>query len=414
MLTHFDITQCGEKHIEKNLPCQDCSCSCRIYSESLKHDIVIASVADGVGSCELSQDGSKMAVESCVQYIVDALKNLKKHFKLTEFPFHKLLKCAFEHALSRVEKLSEEMEIPFMEFDSTLTTAIYDGENLWFGHIGDDGIVVLYSDGTYEMITTRHKGEEAHSVLPLRDQESWEFGVSSKTVASFVLMTDGVLDYCVDSKAMGSRVYFPFLEPALTTVMKNDKQAGVQKKEWSEYFKGSDDYQDKFRTHVTDDITFVVVQNAKLVKNLPEIEFDFDRWEEETQKRKKEIDDNLYAEFRRYKAAQMQTGAEKSDDEVIVDTVSPVSDSDSAHDQETRASSQTYSSSTPTASQMNASESEAGLGGSFVETVSDVVSLANQIGKKIRKQIDEIGGSKGKRNGNVKKVEQSPNDDSEV
>ena len=409
MLTHFAITQRGEKHIEKNLVCQDYSCSCRIYSEALKHDVVIATVSDGVGSCELSQEGSKCAVESCVQYIIDKLNSTKKHCKSTEFPFIKLLQCAFEYALSQVEELSEKMEIPFMEFDSTLTTAIYDGENLWYGHIGDDGIVVLYSDGTYEMITTRHKGEEAHSVLPLRVQESWEFGTSSKVIASFALMTDGVLDYCVDSKAMRSRVYFPFLEPALTTVMKNDEQALTQRNDWSEYFQGSEDYQDKFRTHVTDDISFVIVQNSKLVKKLPEITFDFEQWEAETQKRKKQIDDNLYAEFRKYKV-QMQTDESKSERETIVESNSTHSTGNDENDQIAPRLPQTTSTVSPTNGH---SGSEASIIGSIVETVGDAVSIANRAGRKIGKQIAELGNSKGKKSGNVKKVEQSPNDDSQ-
>ena len=407
MLTHFAITQRGEKHIEKNSVGQDYSCSCRIYSEALKHDVVIAAVSDGVGSCELSQEGSKCAVESCVQYIIDKLEAAKKHFKCNEFPFIKLLQYAFEYALTQVEELSEKMEMPFMEFDSTLTTAIYDGENLWYGHIGDDGIVVLYSDGTYEMITTRHKGELAHSVMPLRVQESWEFGSSSKTIASFALMTDGVLDYCVDTKAMNSRVYFPFLEPALTTVMKNDEQAKAQRNDWVEYFQGSDDYQDKFRTHVTDDISFVIVQNAKLVKKLPEITFDFEQWEADTQKRKKQIDDNLYAEFRKYKS-QMQTDERKR--ETIIGNRSTLP---KENDENNQIDSQSAQNTVTASSENDNPGSDSGIFGSIVETVGDAVNIANRAGRKIGKQIAELGNSKGKKSGKVKKVEQSPNDESQ-
>lgn len=300
MLTHFSITQQGQRHIEKNLPCQDYSASCRIYIEQFGCDLVLAAVSDGVGSCEFSQYGSEVAVTSLLSCI-------QSHFvemvpEMTDENIYGLFKYAFKYALEQVELTANEKKLPFLEFDSTLTGVIYDGQNVWFGHIGDDGLVVLYTDGTYEMISTRHKGEEVCTVFPLRNVELWQFGKASKVVASFVLMTDGVLDYCVDSIAMNNRVYFPFLEPALTVEMDSDEKANYQKNEWNEFFNGSPIYADNFREKVTDDISFVVVQNSDAVKELPEIKFDFVQWEKDSVRRRNELDNALYADYRAYKA----------------------------------------------------------------------------------------------------------------
>lgn len=300
MLTHFSITQQGKRHIEKNVPCQDFSASKRIYLERFECEIVIAAVADGVGSCEFSQFGSATAVQSflnCVEYNIQ-----NKISELSDENIIRLIHYSFNYALSQVEKEAEERELPFLEFDSTLTGIVYDGHTLWYGHIGDDGVVVLYSDGDYEMITKRHKGEEAHSLFPLREVDLWQFGKSSKEVASCVLMTDGVLDHCVDVESMGSRVYFPFLEPALTEISYTDEDAEKQRLDWDEYLAGEGSYAENFRDKVTDDISFVVVQNPDLLKVTPPIQFDFDKWDEDTAKRKKELDDALYADYRAYKA----------------------------------------------------------------------------------------------------------------
>lgn len=300
MLTHFSITQQGQRHVERKSPCQDYSDSRRIRIDRLDCELVLVAVSDGVGACEFSQIGSEIAVTSFVSYLQKGLMDRK--FLLKDENICELLRSAFGHASEQVEVVSEKKELPFLEFDSTLTGAVYDGNNLWFGHIGDDGIVVLYTDGTYEMITERHKGEEAHSVFPLRNTELWQFGKTSKDVASFAVMTDGVLDYCVDYPVMNNRIYFPFLEPALTELMDSDKKADCQKKEWDAFFKGSHEYTDKFRDKVTDDISFVIVQNSASVASLPPVKFDFAQWERDTKQRNKEIEDFLYAEYRAYKA----------------------------------------------------------------------------------------------------------------
>ena len=305
MLTHFSITQQGKRHIEKNVPCQDFSASKRIYLEQFECEIVIAAVADGVGSCEFSQFGSATAVQSflnCVEYNIQ-----NKIPELSDENVIRLINYSFNYALSQVEKEAEERELPFLEFDSTLTGIVYDGHTLWYGHIGDDGVVVLYSDGDYEMITKRHKGEEAHSLFPLREVDLWQFGKSSKEVASCVLMTDGVLDHCVDVESMGNRVYFPFLEPALTEISYTDEDAEKQRLDWDEYLAGKGSYAENFRDKVTDDISFVVVQNPDLLKVVPAVQFDFDKWDEDTAKRRKELDDALYADYRAYKAGTYQS-----------------------------------------------------------------------------------------------------------
>lgn len=306
MLTHFSITQQGQRHIEKQEPCQDYSVSCRVHINRLDCDLVLAAVSDGVGSCEFSQYGAKTAVMSLISCIQDSLT--ENTFTIKDENIYKIFEYAFNYALEQVERIAEEKELPFLEFDSTLTGVIYDGYNLWFGHIGDDGLVVLYTDGTYEMVSLRHKGEEAHSVVPLRNIELWQFGKAPKDVASFALMTDGVLDYCVDSIAMNNRVYFPFLEPALTVLMDSDEKANCQKSEWNDFFSGVPTYADNFRTKVTDDISFVIVQNSDAVISLPEVKFDFMQWEADSARRRKELNDALYADYREYKAKTSKNG----------------------------------------------------------------------------------------------------------
>lgn len=299
MLTHFHVTQQGESHIRRGSPCQDYSDSRRILRKDHR-EVILAAIADGVGSCAFSQYGAETAVNTLLQSLEQGLPE----DGWTDEALLALLKQGFQTALTEVEAEAERRELPFMEFDSTLTGVVYDGRDLWFGHIGDDGLVLLYTDGSYEMVTVRHSGQELHSVYPLRNAELWQFGKAPKDTAALVMMTDGVLDYCVDGKAMNNRVYFPFLAPALTHVMESDEQAEHQRQEWEEFFQGSPVYPDRFREKVTDDITFLVAENPELVAQLPAIEFDFKRWEADTARRKEQLERDLYKDYRAYKSKQ--------------------------------------------------------------------------------------------------------------
>ena len=163
-------------------------------------------------------------------------------------------------------------------------------------------------------------------------------------------MTDGVLDFCVDSIAMNNRVFYPFLEPALAETEKDEKE---QQSEWENYLAGkSEDFPD-FRKIVTDDISFVVIQNVHQIKEMElPIPFDSKKWEEDTLKRKKKIDEILYADHHEYKE---KLDNEKSDKEKL--------DKEESHKQD----------------DVTNNEGK--------EAVKDMFNAAYRVGKDIKKQL---------------------------
>ena len=237
MLAHFAISQRGEGHKARGIECQDFSLTKEIHDKELKRSFVIAAIADGVGSADFSAIGAETAVNSVVECVVHNLSGVV----LTNDSgmMLDLLRHSFNWARQAVMRRADNDELPFVLFDSTLTIAVYDGKTVWFGHIGDDGIVAMYEDGNCKLVTTRHKGESVNELMPLRAERYWEFGVV-ENVASFVLMTDGMLNYCVDNEMMNNRVYLPFLYPLLYKALSTQEEVDTYRNEWEEYLLKSD------------------------------------------------------------------------------------------------------------------------------------------------------------------------------
>lgn len=307
MLGNFQITLRGKSHIETDTPCQDYSFS---QKETINgKELVIAAISDGVGSCEYSQFGSEMAVRCAIEYVSDHLKELEM---LEDDLIKEVIKNSFNEALRKIEKKASDMEIPFLEFDCTLTLAVYDGKKVIYGHSGDGGIVALYNDAGYGMMTRRHKGELANSVFPLRETDEWEFGIKDN-ISSFLMMTDGVLDACVDSAEHNERVLWPFIEPVLTEVIEDKKKLNKVRDDWHKIFRNPPKCIEHIVNRIFDDITFLAVTNSDAVKATPSSVFDWDKWDEETEEFNRKAEEILFSKFIEYSNKLKASSAEKEE-----------------------------------------------------------------------------------------------------
>lgn len=174
----------GKSHIDKNTVCQDAN-----KVGKLECGLYIGIVADGVGSAVRSDIGSKMAVESLFEYCD---RTIKKNDTADEIAT--VLEEGYTYALREItdHALRQHQSLP--DYDTTLSSAVYDGKKIVYGHAGDGGIVVKFTDGRSEAVTKRQKGADGISVRPLRaGKSSWEFG-TVEDVSALLLVTDGMLD----------------------------------------------------------------------------------------------------------------------------------------------------------------------------------------------------------------------------
>lgn len=280
-VSYWGFSQRGESHIGNGAPCQD-RCVIDVVNSS---PLIIAGIADGVGSCMLSHYGAATATRSAVDYLKKELIAYKG--SLDDAYVGDLLRSAMMCAYEAVRKEAEELEQLEYSFQSTLTLAIYDGSTLFFSHAGDDGIVAILEDGTMDLATVRKKGEEASSVVPLQGLD-WETRKSTN-VSAFVMATDGVLDAFVGGEVEGNRIYYPFIEPAVAPGQLTDARVKEVAEFYYQYMAGPE-----YRSKVTDDLTMVVVANQKKItaENLPK--FDKDAWDKYSAEREAQIKLALY------------------------------------------------------------------------------------------------------------------------
>lgn len=286
----FGFSSRGESHKERNLPGQDAN-SIKIVNHN--YNTIIASIADGVGSAALSHYGSSIATKTATDYLAKIFHTSDIR-NMADKQIGDHIREAMRRACEEVSKEAESKEQLEYSYQSTLTIAMYDGNNLYFGHIGDDGIVALTKKGELELITKRHKGEECSSVYPLQaGEKKWQVG-KVMDVDGFVMATDGVLDAFVRDEVEENRVYYPLIEPALKgnqgTIRKKPEDFEAAGQDYLNYMNS-----DYFRKQVTDDITFITCVNPERILQNP-YKFDKDAWDKATEaytrKRKMALDGN--------------------------------------------------------------------------------------------------------------------------
>ena len=199
MIISYGMSIVGTSHVCKNTPCQDSH-----RYETLDNGWLVAAVADGVGSAKHSEVASKMA---CDVFVETCKSLITKDTAITDTKL--ILAEAYRTADAKIKDYVYGIEDLITDYDTTLSTVIYDGKHLVYGHSGDGGIVALTYEGDYIKVTEPQKADDGICVIPLRAGEThWEFGECDADIASVLLATDGVYDNFMPYLLRGQPVEF--------------------------------------------------------------------------------------------------------------------------------------------------------------------------------------------------------------
>jgi serine/threonine protein phosphatase PrpC len=173
----------GTYHIKNDIVCQDSHSIIKVND-----NIVVAAVADGLGSADYSDVASRLAADISTEYCKENL-NLQG----TVDEILAIIKTSYTNALRAIEERAKSENHDLEHYDTTLSLALLIDNTLYYGHSGDSGIVALTVDGTYEKVTEQQRDED-NRVFPLFFKDRWEFGLFEHKVCSVFLATDGMLE----------------------------------------------------------------------------------------------------------------------------------------------------------------------------------------------------------------------------
>ena len=282
MLGYYKMSMIGIAHqAKKDGVCQDAS-----DVVVLKNGWVVAAIADGLGSAKKSEVGSITAVKVVLSFVSENYPD-----RWHEESLISLLRTAYHKALKTLNTLAEENQDNSCDYDTTLTTVIYNGANVVYGHVGDGGIIALSSYGDYSVLTEAQKGEVFNETSPLRaGPDSWSFGVSKEDVCALTMMTDGIFDVAYPwlLAKTNQPIYVNYVRPFMDiNVLKVSTPADFEnaQTEIIDFFKGS------YSRQITDDKTIVGIINTDVV---PETKADDFYTEPDWKTLAKEHHDKLY------------------------------------------------------------------------------------------------------------------------
>lgn len=209
----------GTSHAKTGQPCQDSSS----VGEGAPDDILVAAVADGAGSAELSAAGSRIAGCAATQSAV-RLMRLHPH-PPSEDALEEILQESVHSARQALEAEAHRQTRPLRDFATTLIVAICAPQITGVAQIGDGAMVTADSEGGgYTLFSAPQRGEYANTTNFITSDD-WKDSLNIRTrcggVSRLAMFTDGIQSVALNA-ASGNAPHVPFFDPLFSWAEKQE------------------------------------------------------------------------------------------------------------------------------------------------------------------------------------------------
>ncbi|MHB1556445.1 MAG: PP2C family serine/threonine-protein phosphatase [Isosphaeraceae bacterium] len=204
----------GTSHVQSGQPCQD-HCAGTVIGAAL-----VAACSDGAGSAELSQLGSRCAVDRFLEEAVQSLDD--------NAPEREEIESWVDAARVRVLEEATAQGVPPRQLACTLLGAVAGTGWTVYAQIGD-GVIVFDGETGYELAFWPDNGEYANTTRFLTDEDYREhlrIEIVPRQVDEIALLTDGLQMLALDFAQ--ARVHSPFFTPLFRTLRNGPDEATLR------------------------------------------------------------------------------------------------------------------------------------------------------------------------------------------
>jgi hypothetical protein len=241
----------GTSHIKVSLPCQDA------YAYKVINDsIIVAAVADGLGSALYAQVGAQLAAAGAITCVE---QKLVSEVPGDEAAWVQLVRDCFLSACARLEEEAQKNQAILRDYSTTLILAIVTSDWLVTGHIGDGAVVASLEDSGLVLVSLPKNDEYVNVTYPLTMPDMVnvaEFKACPTRVNALALMSDGMQQVSIHSA--DNTPHLPFFEP-LFRQLPGVKDMHKASQNLAEFMAS-----DPINSHTDDDKTLVLIGRQRI------------------------------------------------------------------------------------------------------------------------------------------------------
>ncbi|MYC05630.1 MAG: protein phosphatase 2C domain-containing protein [Chloroflexi bacterium] len=205
----------GTSHAKTGQPCQDSTS----VGKNVPAGFLVAAVADGAGSAELSADGSRIAACAATKRATGLL-----HYHvhpLYEGVLEEILRESVRAARKELEAESHRQKRPLRDFATTLIVAICAPEITGAAQIGDGAMITTGAgiseddSGGYTLFSAPQRGEYANATNFITSdnwQDSLDTSMQYGGISRLAMFTDGIQSIALNATS-GNAPHAPFFDP---------------------------------------------------------------------------------------------------------------------------------------------------------------------------------------------------------
>ncbi len=197
----------GVSHESAGLPCQDHSSG--EWTQSSGETVLLLACADGAGSAEHAEIGSKFACEAITRELREALGG---SLRVSDIDGD-MVKGWHRRVRELLSEEADRRSAPLRAFACTLLTAVVGEQTAVFSQLGD-GAIILQEGDAYQAVFWPQSGEYLNTTNFLTDLEferRIEFQTHPRRVDELALVTDGLQMLAL--RYVDKSVHSPFFLP---------------------------------------------------------------------------------------------------------------------------------------------------------------------------------------------------------